>query len=225
MEQEKEHKFDKSSMTFTEKVKKELREIESFEFEGDSLRNAGEWPLLIKVIFPIICFTGLLILVSKFYFGSMKNNYDYLLQEEKRVKEEVIFKINQTAGMELYRDRIQTMEESFNSLLAKLPTAIEMDGLLKDITEKGIENGVEFKKLQMLKEIDTQFYTEHPIEIIIQGTYHSLSKFISDVSTLGRIVTFHDFELKPIDIKNEESLLELKIVAKTYKYREQKDGE
>lgn len=209
-----------TKQTIKDFINKQRREFETFELDS----NYGAWPTLVKIIMT----TGIVILfivfVTAFHFNGLKQEFNNLQAEETQLKEEVIIKIAQTSGLSLYQDKITEMENSFESLLSKLPTDIEMDGLLKDITEKGIDNGVEFKKLQMLKEVETPFYTEHPIEIIIEGTYHSLSKFISDVSTLGRIVTFHDFELFPKDSNNEDSLLQLKIIAKTYKYRNKREA-
>lgn len=202
---------------------KELRGLESFELNEDTLKNAGSWPVVVKLISLVLLIGTLLFMSNQFYFKNVKNKYENLNIEEVKLKEDVLFKIQQTAGLELYKTQIKEMEESFEEQLSQLPTVIEMDGLLKDITEKGIVNGIEFKKVQMLKEFETEFYIEHPIEIIIFGTYHSLARFISEVSNLNRIVTFHDFDLRNIS-SNESGLLEMKVIAKTYKYRQKKEG-
>tara|TARA_Y100001960_G_C14783905_1_gene889407 strand:+ start:19805 stop:20518 length:714 start_codon:yes stop_codon:yes gene_type:complete len=199
-------------------IERERRGLESFELNEETFRNAGTWPVTVKIISMILLVGTILFLSNQFYFKSLKSKYENMLIEEVKIKDEVLFKIQQTAGLKLYEKQINEMESSFEAQLSQLPTDIEMDGLLKDITEKGIENGVEFKKFQMLKEFETEFYIELPIEIIINGTYHSLARFISEVSNLNRIVTFHDFELRNSG-DSELGLLELKVIAKTYKYR------
>lgn len=194
-----------------------IREMKNFELNEETMNNVGEWPVIVKLIVSCLLAIGLCVLANQFYFKSLKNEYKSLVLNEVKLKDEVKLNIQLTAGQEQYKEKIKEMNDSFKTLLKKLPTDIEMDGLLEDITNKGISNGIEFKKLQMLKPIKTEFYTEHPIEIVIDGTYHSLSKFIGDISNLNRIVTFHDFELSPS--KKENDLLELKVMAKTYKYR------
>lgn len=218
LKKEKKRQKELNKKDWSKFIERERRGLESFELNEETFRNAGTWPITVKVIAMILLVGTILFLSNQFYFKSLKSKYENMLIEEVKIKEEVLFKIQQTAGLKLYENQINEMESSFEAQLSQLPTDIEMDGLLKDITEKGIENGVEFKKFQMLKEFETEFYIEHPIEIIINGTYHSLARFISEVSNLNRIVTFHDFELRNSG-DSDLGLLELKVIAKTYKYR------
>lgn len=210
--------IEKKSGGFQAALKREIRNLESFELNEDSLKSAGDWPISVKFIGSLLLVSLTVFISYQFYFNNLSLKYDKAVKEEVTLKDSVLFKIQQTAGVELYKERIEEMEENFKSQLSQLPTAIEMDGVLKDITERGISNGIEFKKFQMLKEVISEFYIEHPIEIVVEGTYHSLGNFISEVANLDRIVTFHDFELKKIS-EEEDSLLSLTIIAKTYKYR------
>ncbi len=219
----KDKKVSRNKFDFKKALEKEMRGLESFELNDETFKNAGSWPVIVKLISIILLVGTLLFLSNQFYFKSIKAKHENLKIEEVKLKEDVLFKIQSTAGLGLYKTQIKEMEDSFDEQLSQLPTAIEMDGLLKDITEKGIINGIEFKKFQMLKEFETEFYIEHPIEIVVNGTYHSLAKFISQVSNLNRIVTFHDFELKNVS-KEDVGLLELKVIAKTYKYRKKVEG-
>ena len=204
-------------------LKKHIRDVQNFELNNDTLNNTSDWPLFVKIIVSMLMSITILAISYQFYFKAQQRSYETLIKAEKGLKEQVVFKINLTAGEKQYQDKINIMNKSFKSLLLKLPSDIEMDELLEDITNKGNENGIEFKKLQMLKPLKSEFYVEHPIEIIIDGSYHSLSGFIGDISNLSRIVTFHDFDLTPS--KNKNGLLELKILAKTYKYKDSKEDE
>lgn len=210
--------------SFKDFVKKEKRAVESFEFNVDSLRIAGDWPITIRFVLTTILLISTIVLSTQFHFKSKYAYHNKLVKEEKELTEQVMFKITQSAGVDQYNKKIEEMNTSFEGLLAKLPTDIEMDGLLNDITKTGINNGVEFKNLQMLKEIKTEFYIEHPIEITIAGTYHSLGQFISEISNLSRIVTFHDFEMDNSLIESD-NLLQIKVIAKTYKYEDSKGVE
>ena len=66
-------------------------------------------------------------------------------------------------------------------------------------------------------QVAQQFYIELPINIKVVGSYHDLATFVSGVSSLPRIVTLHDFEIKP-DKTDATSKLRMSIVAKTYRY-------
>ncbi|MNZ73810.1 Pilus assembly protein, PilO [compost metagenome] len=51
------------------------------------------------------------------------------------------------------------------------------------------------------------------------GGYHDLATFVSGVSSLPRIVTLHDFEIKPASA-DSTSKLRMSILARTYRYND-----
>ena len=53
--------------------------------------------------------------------------------------------------------------------------------------------------------------------INLRGSYHNLGAFVSGVSALPRIVTLHDFNIKPVGQTGD---LQMQIQAKTYRYRD-----
>ena len=61
----------------------------------------------------------------------------------------------------------------------------------------------------------SEYYAELPIQVKLNGGYHELGHFASDVANLPRIVTLNNVELKR-DEKSGD--LELQAVAKTYRY-------
>ncbi|MEE4244833.1 MAG: type 4a pilus biogenesis protein PilO, partial [Kangiellaceae bacterium] len=58
----------------------------------------------------------------------------------------------------------------------------------------------------------------------IIGGYHQLAEFVSRVSNMPRIVTLHDFTIemtnKNLFGSDIEKQLEMKVLAKTYRYDE-----
>jgi type IV pilus assembly protein PilO len=112
------------------------------------------------------------------------------------------------------------MEESFGALVSQLPSDTEVPGLLEDITNKGLLNGLEIASIDLQKETAREFYVELPIAINASGSYHDLGAFISGMAGLPRIVTLHDFTISAKG--NDANHLRMNIVAKTYRY---KDGD
>ena len=111
------------------------------------------------------------------------------------------------------------METSFGVLLRQLPSDTEVPGLLEDITRTGLGSGLEFEEIKLLQEVAQQFYIELPIQISVVGSYHDLATFVSGVASLPRIVTLHDFEIKPV-ASGDNTKLRMKILAKTYRYND-----
>ena len=78
---------------------------------------------------------------------------------------------------------------------------------------------MEFEEIKLLPESAQQFYIELPIQISVVGAYHDLATFVSGVASLPRIVTLHDFDIKPASA-DSTSKLRMTILAKTYRYND-----
>ena len=109
---------------------------------------------------------------------------------------------------------MQEMEEKFSQLLKKLPTSNETPGLLDDLSYVGTTSGLTFVKIGWLPEIKKEFYTELPIKIEVEGSYHEFGEFVGKVAQLPRIISLHDFE---IEATGDDQLV-FSVVAKTYRY-------
>ena len=53
-----------------------------------------------------------------------------------------------------------------------------------------------------------------PIEMVVEGEYHQMGVFLSQLVALPRIVTLHDFILQPLTKEFDNSLLTLSITIK-----------
>jgi type IV pilus assembly protein PilO len=140
--------------------------------------------------------------------------------KEVKLKKDFEAKAFQAANLEAYRQQMAEMEESFGALVSQLPSDTEVPGLLEDITNKGLLNGLDIASIDLQKESAKEFYVELPIAIAASGSYHDLGAFISGMAGLPRIVTLHDFEITTD--KKDANKLDMKIIAKTYRY---KDGD
>jgi type IV pilus assembly protein PilO len=89
-------------------------------------------------------------------------------------------------------------------------------GLLEDITNKGLLNGLDISVIDLQSEQAREFYVELPIAISAAGSYHDLGAFISGMAALPRIVTLHDF-----NISGDAQNLKMNITAKTYRYKDE----
>ena len=123
------------------------------------------------------------------------------------------------ANLEAYKEQLAEIEERFSGLLKQLPKDSEVPGLLEDITQMGLNSGLEFESITLRPEQAKQFYVELPINIVVRGSYHDLATFVSGVAGLPRIVTLGDFTIKPVSGNNPD-LLAMNIVAKTYRYND-----
>jgi|TARA_Y100001949_G_scaffold11755_1_gene8733 type IV pilus assembly protein PilO len=183
------------------------------------MNNLGSWPAAVKVIAAILLMALMLGGGYYFYLSDLQASLDQQIAEEDRLKQQFSTKAFQAANLEAYKAQMVEMEASFGALLRQLPSDTEVPGLLEDITRTGLGSGLEFEEIKLQPEVTQQFYIELPIQIKVVGSYHDLATFVSGVSSLPRIVTLHDFEIKP-NSKDSSSKLHMSILAKTYRYND-----
>lgn len=187
---------------------------------GDlDVNNLGSWPAAVKVITCVLLLIAVLALGYNFHLKDLQAELDNQRGQEATLKEQYAAKAFQAANLEAYKDQMKEMEVSFGALLRQLPSDTEVPGLLEDITRTGLGSGLEFEEIKLMPEVTQQFYIELPIQISVVGAYHDLATFVSGVSSLPRIVTLHDFDIKPVSA-DSTSKLRMTILAKTYRYND-----
>lgn len=183
------------------------------------VNNLGSWPGPVKVIAGILLFVVVLALGYNFHLMDLQAQLDQQRSEEETLKQQFATKAFQAANLDAYRQQMVEMEQSFGALLRQLPSDTEVPGLLEDITRTGLGSGLEFEEIKLLPEVTQQFYIELPIQIRVVGGYHDLATFVSGAASLPRIVTLHDFEIKPRGEVGDAKLA-MSILAKTYRYND-----
>jgi type IV pilus assembly protein PilO len=196
-----------------------LQAIREFDISSLEFDNIGAWPTPAKVIIWAVLFIG--VIVAGYYYDIEGLQIELARQEAKEVKlkKEYEQKAFQAANLDAYRQQMVEMEESFGALVSQLPSDTEVPGLLEDITNKGLLNGLQISSIDLQKEQAKEFYIELPIEIKATGSYHDLGAFVSGMAGLPRIVTLHNFEI--VAKKKNTNELDMKILAKTYRYRDE----
>jgi type IV pilus assembly protein PilO len=196
-----------------------LRSLREFDIGELDFDNVGSWPLAIKVIIWAVLLIAVLVGGYYYHIEDLQKKLADAEAKEVTLKKDFEKKAFQAANLEAYRQQMAEMEESFGALVSQLPSDTEVPGLLEDITNKGLLNGLAIDAIVLQKEKAQEFYVELPISISARGSYHDLGAFISGMAGLPRIVTLHDFQIKAE--KDKPNSLDMKIIAKTYRYKDE----
>ncbi|MDB5983878.1 MAG: pilO [Pseudomonas sp.] len=196
-----------------------LDSLRKIDINDLDLNNLGSWPAAVKTIAGALVLIIVLALGYNFYLKDLQDQLDQSRATEATLKEQFATKAFQAANLNAYKVQMKEMENSFGALLRQLPGDTEVPGLLEDITRTGLGSGLEFEEIKLLPEVTQQFYIELPIQITVVGAYHDLATFVSGVASLPRIVTLHDFQIKPVEPGNTQKL-RMSILAKTYRYND-----
>jgi type IV pilus assembly protein PilO len=132
-----------------------------------------------------------------------------------KLKDDYVNKQRQAINLDLYRQQLREIDSSFGALLKQLPNRSQMDALLVDINQAGLGRGLLFDLFKPAPaEIKREFYAELPVTLKLNGTYHDMGHFASDIGQLSRIVTLNDIALTAA----KDGMLTMDTVAKTFRY-------
>ena len=195
-----------------------LRSLREFDINDLDFDNIGNWPGPIKIILCLLILIGVTVGGYYYHVEELQLQLAKVEAQEVELKKDFEKKAFQAANLEAYRQQMVEMEESFGALVSQLPSDTEVPGLLEDITNKGLLNGLEIGSIKLNKEQAKEFYVELPISIQAVGSYHDLGAFVSGMAGLPRIVTLHDFG---ISVRGgNTNNLSMSITAKTYRYKD-----
>lgn len=196
-------------------VKSTFQELRTLDLSEIRLDNIGRWPLIVRIIACILAFV---IILVGFYFvkiSKLDEQLDRQAREELRLRNDFSNKAYEAANLEEYKEQMVELESRLEALIGQLPSDTEVPGLLEDVTETGLNSGLQIQSITLQDEVAHDYYVELPILIEATGGYHDFASFVSGVAGLPRIVTLHDFVID----SDDESLLSLLITAKTYRYK------
>ncbi len=178
--------------------------------------ESGEWPFPIKVI--AILLLCALVWGATYWFIIKEKQAELVTLEQKESQLRSTFEAKQVkaSNLDAYKAQMKEIKISFASMLQQLPRKNEVADLLIDISRTGLINGLEFQLFKPGAERPVDFYAELPISMVITGSYHQLGEFASGIAALPRIVTLHDFSMKPLTGNNEQ--MTMTVTAKTYRY-------
>jgi type IV pilus assembly protein PilO len=183
--------------------------------------------LPIKVGAVVVIFALALFFGYKFVIVDQMESLKTVQSQELDKRKVYAKKQARANQLPLYKAQLEEMQISFGALKDQLPSDTEIPGLILDISEKGLTNGLEIELFKPEDEIHKEFFAEKPIKLEAKGTYDQLAGFVSDLSALPRIVTINNIRLEQEKLSEKEkdktnrktiARLSLKATIKTYRY-------
>ncbi|MDP3306698.1 type 4a pilus biogenesis protein PilO [Methylotenera sp.] len=190
------------------------------DFNNIDINNAGSLPAAVKAVLLAAIFFVILALGYYFLWTDAFTSLDTAKAKEQELRQVFLDKQAQAVNLVGYKQQMVEIEKTFGALLKQLPDKSQMDGLLTDINQAGLNRGLEFELFKPGQETQAEFYAEMPISIKVLGTYHDLGAFATDISKLSRIVTLNDISVTTggKDAKASDAVLVMEATARTYRY-------
>ncbi|MFW2439421.1 MAG: type 4a pilus biogenesis protein PilO [Arenicellales bacterium] len=189
-----------------------------FAFRIDDIKNADlndplTWPVSLKMLL-ILVGAGAILFAGYWYI--IKDQIVVLETQERKeqqLKTTFLEKKKLAINLPAYQKQMEEIRQRFGLLLQQLPDKTEVPELLIDITQAGLGQGLKFNLFDPGNKGTKDFYAILPIKVNATGTYHQYGEFISDLSTLSRIVTVGNVAIRP-----KGDALNMEAVLNTYHY-------
>ncbi len=145
------------------------------------------------------------------------------MQRVERKLKQAQIKLHQTQQianqLPKFEAEIASLNIAFKKALKKLPDNKEIPSLLLKITKLGKESKLTFNLFQPLHNRNRDFYAEVPIDIEVQGSYHAVGRFFSQVCAMPRIVNIYNYSLGNYKMTEDGDIkLKAKFQAVTYTF-------
>jgi type IV pilus assembly protein PilO len=205
-------------MTFNrERLAQEWRQLREVDWQALELREAGGWPLLLKLLSCVL----VLMLALAAMYGLVVREHRAALGDARQQEEQLLTTFEQKSAEASYLPRVQqqlaTLDAKMLELRAMLPTSAEIPSLLDSINDAAVENRLSIDTIRLNSTVVHGYYIEHPFDIQVRGGYHQIARFVADMAALSRVVTQHDFTLAPVE--GVSDTLRLSMLARTYSYQ------
>ena len=190
------------------------------QFQNLDPKDPGAWPAMPKALLLLFV---LVAIIAGGYFADWAGQIEALdagRGEEIKLKDGYKAKKQQAVNLDLYRQQLREIDSSFGALLKQLPNKSQMDALLVDINQAGLGRGLQFDLFKPApQEQVREFYAELPITLKINGNFHDIGQFASDIGQLSRIVTLNDLAMAV----NKDGSIVMDATAKTFRYLDEEE--
>jgi type IV pilus assembly protein PilO len=145
----------------------------------------------------MICGLMAFLLVGIGYYLHSKNaeSLDALRLEVEETRQSVRKHQAIATRLDGLKTRLAALDEMLKVAITLLPETREIPELLTQISQLGLNAGLEFRLFKPEPEKQADFYAEVPVSLAMLGPFHDLARFFDHLSRLSRIVNVTDIKI------------------------------
>ena len=163
------------------------------------------------------------VLVGGAYWFKFKGQYEELERRQAKL-EELQIKINEgrAAKQKLpqFREEVRRLELELEKLLRILPARRNTPELLRRIRQLTEQGNFDLLRFTPGNFVDRDFYSEWPITVALNGTYHNLALFFDRIGRFSRIINIENLKVTTAPKNAKGHTIGATFIAKTFIYKE-----
>ena len=153
-------------------------------FEGSPSQRVGVMAVSLLALFALMWFL----------FISPPLSQLQELQATIAASEEALQQESQVqARLKKAEEVVAELSATEEEIVARLPQAADVDGLLTTISGNANEAGLKLHSFERQDEISREFFVEIPIKVSVSGRYHQVATFFDELRRLSQLVVVTRF--------------------------------
>jgi type IV pilus assembly protein PilO len=180
--------------------------------------NILERPNLQKI--GILAATIILLgaLYYSFLYSPRSDEMAKLTDSVEIARNEKAAKLQKAANLSRLKKDIQQLEMELTKAIAQLPNKKEIADLLRTISAKASQSGLDILLFRPRAETFQEFYAEVPVDITVKGSFHNTVGFFDEVGRLNRLVNIDNIGFKNPTVAGDNVILETTSVATAFRF-------
>ena len=162
------------------------------------------------------------LIAAAWYFMVEPKNKEIAEKERQLAGLQVKIQEGRAAKQKLpqFREEVRRLELELDKLLRILPARRNTPELLRRIRQLTEQGSFDLLRFTPGNFIDKDFYSEWPINIRLNGSYHNLALFFDRVGRFSRIVNIENLKVAAMRLNAKGHTISASFTAKTFVYRE-----
>jgi len=156
-----------------------------------------------------------------FYFSPQNTKLQALRADRVKVENEVRDLKQKKKELDKIEAELVVMTAQLKGLETIIPHRKEQADILRQIQQLAYDARLDVTNFTQQKEVNQEFYSEWPINVQINGTYHNLGTYFDRLSQFSRLFSVDKFSIKALARQTDLSTISANWTAKTYIFLEE----
>jgi type IV pilus assembly protein PilO len=157
-------------------------------------------------------------LYYSFLYSPQADEIAKLADSVEIARNEKSVKAQKAANLAGLRKDLQRLDAELKKAVAQLPEKREIPDLLRNISTKAQQSGLDILVFRPRAENYQDFYAEIPVDITVKGNFHNTVSFFDEVGRMDRLVNIDNIGFKNPTIAGDNVVLETTSVATAFRF-------
>lgn len=163
-----------------------------------------------------------IVVLVLFYFAVIKSKNEEIVKLEEshaQIQKEVEDNRRYAQKLPKLLAKMKKLDAALKEASKILPTKKEIPELLEQVSNIGIQAGLEFVTFRPKAEAKREFFALVPVSLTVTGKFHEVLMFFDEISHLARIVTIDNINMRAGTSSSKGGFTNLTVTCNATTYR------